>query len=91
MYNMPKQRMLVVRVDEGLIEMLKETSKILERKESETIRILLTRACKYWMTKANISKTEKIITTINEQSGTIPLSVDDDELYKLEQAMKILK
>ena len=91
MYNMPKKKMIVVRVDESLIEMLKETSKILERKESETIRILLTRACKYWMTKANISKTEKIITTINEQSGTIPLSVDDDELYKLEQAMKILK
>jgi hypothetical protein len=88
---MPKKKMIVVRVDESLIEMLKETSKILERKESETIRILLTRACKYWMTKANISKTEKIITTINEQSGTIPLSVDDDELYKLEQAMKILK
>jgi hypothetical protein len=88
---MPKQKMIVVRVDDSLIEMLKATSIILERKESETIRILLTRACKYWMTKANISKTEKIITTINEQSGTIPLSVDDDELYKLEQAMKILK
>jgi hypothetical protein len=43
------------------------------------------------MTKANITKTEKIITTINEQSGATPLSIDDNELYNLEQAMKILK
>jgi hypothetical protein len=88
---MPKAKMLVVRVDESLIQMLSETAKILERKESETIRILLHRACKYWIARGNLTRTSTMITTINEQSVTTPLATSDDDIVALEQAMKLLK
>jgi len=89
---MPKAKMLVVRVDESLLVMLSEVSKILERKESETIRILLHRACKYWIARGNLTATSTMITTINEQSiNATPVSTSDDDVLALQQAMKFLK
>jgi hypothetical protein len=89
--NMPKAKTLVVRVDESLIQLIQETAKILERKESETIRILLHRACKYWIARGTLTKTSTMITTINEQSTSTPMATDDDEIAKLQEAMKLLK
>jgi len=87
---MSKSKMLVVRVDESLLEMIKVTAGILERKESEAVRILLTRACKYWIIKGQVTNNQdKAIQTIKEQTTSV--SVDEDDLSRLEAAMKLLK
>ena len=88
---MAKVKTLVVRCDESLVSLIQETARILERKESETIRILLHRACKYWIARGNLTKTSTMITTINEQSVATPLATSDDDIVALEQAMKLLK
>jgi hypothetical protein len=88
---MSKTKLLAVRVEESLIPLLDQTAKILERNQAETIRILLYRACKYWITRGKLTQTEKIITTINEQSQQTPISINDDELERLELAMKLIK
>lgn len=87
---MAKTKLLTVRVDESLLEMIKVTAGILERKESEAVRILLTRACKYWIIKGQVTNNQdKAIQTIKEQTTSI--NVDEEELQRLEAAMKLLK
>ncbi len=89
---MSKSRLMTVRVDESLLGLIKATAIILDRKESETIRILITRACKYWIARGQVNNNqEKAIITIKEQSTVDNPPVDDKELQELQAMMKLLK
>jgi hypothetical protein len=88
---MSKSKMLVVRVDDKLLELIKITAVILERKESEAVRILLTRACKYWVARGRATKDESLFKAINEQVPTTEDIVNEHDLQILERAMKELK
>jgi len=88
---MSKSKMLVVRVDEKLLELIKITAVILDRKESEAVRILLTRACKYWVARGRATKDETLFKAIDEQATTYKDIVDEHDLQILEKAMSNLK
>jgi len=89
---MSKSKMIVVRVEESLLELLRVTSMILERKESETIRILLTRACKYWIARQKIyGKQDRIVTAVGEQNTSHELPIEDKEIKELEEAMRAMR
>jgi hypothetical protein len=92
---MSKSKMIVVRVDESLVGMIKATAVILERNESETIRILITRACKYWIARNALKgKDNNLPLPIKEQMSSIEMtsaSFDEEEFKKLEALSKLLK
>ena len=88
---MSKSKMLVVRVDEKLLELIKVTAIILDRKESEAVRILLTRACKYWVARGRATKDESLFKAINEQVPTTDEIINEHDLQILERAMQELK
>lgn len=89
---MSKSKMLVVRVDESLLGLIKATATILERKESEVVRILLTRACKYWITRGGSGTDQDKIATIKYVGEQIKNdTIDEEEFRKLVELSKQLK
>jgi len=53
---MSKKKLVAYRLPEALISMIKETALIMDRTEADTVRILLYRACRYWITKKVVDK-----------------------------------
>jgi hypothetical protein len=53
---MSRKKLVAYRLPESLIQMIKETALIMDRTEADTVRILLYRACRYWLTKKVVDK-----------------------------------
>jgi hypothetical protein len=72
---MSRKKLVAYRLPEGLIQMIKDTAMIMDRSESDTVRILLWRACRYWITKKETqTPVKEIRKVINELSD----DADDD-------------
>jgi hypothetical protein len=84
---MSRKKLVAYRLPEALILMIKDTAMILDRSESDTVRILLWRACRYWITKKETqTPVREIRKSINEISDDA-----DDELEALLAGIAHLK
>ena len=66
---MSKKKLVAYRLPEPLIQMIKETALIMDRTESDAVRIILFRACKYWISKSTITTMNKRI--VNDMEDNI--------------------
>lgn len=60
MYNikggqkMSKKKLVAYRFPDELIALIKDTALIMNRSEADAVRIMLFRACRYWITKKEV-------------------------------------
>ena len=89
MYNikggqqMSKKKLVAYRFPEQLIYMIEQTAIILNRSESDAVRIMLYRACNYWITKKEVAP--------EQQSGKNPLIQDTNNDDEFEQQLAAMK
>lgn len=72
---MSKKKLVAYRLPEALIGMIKDTAMIMDRSESDTVRILLWRACNYWITK---KETQTPVKEIRKAVDEISADADDE-------------
>jgi hypothetical protein len=89
MYNikggqqMSNKKLVAYRFPLELIDLIKDTAVIMNRTEADAVRIMLFRACRYWITKKEVAP--------EQESGKNPHILDtnnDDEFDQQLAAMK---
>lgn len=87
MYNikggqqMSKKKLVAYRFPEELIELIKDTAKIMDRSEADTVRILLFRSTRYWITKKEVGPEQ-------EAKRVDPNEPTEEEIQAMKDKMK---